>query len=551
MEVKKLPNRLFMAWFFPIVIYCAVSLLPQNAYADGKYFPEKAYKIPPNIPSQRAILVYRDGIEKLTIESALNGEGEEFGWIIPLPAKPTQFEKESPGLIKTLSLTLQPKIIHDLTKFLRPLFVITVIITLGCLMSITKTPKIRLNRLLVVLLLSIMCFCTLVPHLGTTMGDVKTKSAGILGVQVHDIQEIGSYELAVLDADNADALDEWLSHNGFTSLMGQDKEIVSDYIRDGWYFVAAKLRREDSGYSRPHPLAMSFSSKVPIYPMRLTSTVGDNVYLELFVIADKQAKCKKLTLEVSDRYNFKKSAEATLSGKGFLPGFAGKTYKQNIGHPKAKEQMWDECFLSKLCGILSPSEMAEDIILELRSAEPYQRQYFSRHGAIEIGLIGFLVSWCFLFAILTVIFGSKSRKENGKKQAIVQIVIPTVLASTIVWGLAYFVLPKVDVQTIRFGGSIGHNILAKFHLRQEGIEIANEFGDFDRMKIDEAIQLVDDYFISKGSKNIYTEEKIKHEDSSGNYTVLEDDRSFVLRFYSREGYPYDFVLTSKHKNDEE
>ena len=551
MRKRKLPSHLFMVWFFRAVFICAIALLVQNAYADGKYFPEKAYKISPTIPTQRAILVYKDAIEKLTIESALNGEGEEIGWIIPLPAKPTQFEKASPGLIKTFSLTLQPQIIHDLNESLRPLFIITVIITFGCLMSITKTPKTRLNRLLVVLLLSIMCFCTLAPHLGRTIGDVKTKSAGILDVQVHDIQQIGSYELAVLEADTAAALDEWLSSNGFAGLMDRDKEIVSDYIRTGWYFVAAKLRREDSGYSRPHPLTMSFESKAPIYPIRLTSTVGDNVYLELFVIADKQARCDKLTLEVSDKYNLEISARKNLSVEGFLPGFIGNTYHQNIGHPKAKEQVWDGCVLSKLCGTLEPDDMAKDIILEFESAEPYQKYYFSQRGAKEAGLIGSLISWCFLFAILTVIFGNKSRKENRNKQALVRIVITTVLGSTLVWGLTYVVLPKIDVQTLRFGGSIIHNILAKVQLRQEGIEISNKFDSFDHKNINEVIRAVDDYFVFKGSKNIYTEEKISHEDSPGNYTVLEDDRGFVLRFYSREGYPYDFVLTSKAKNDEE
>jgi len=333
--------------------------------------------------------------------------------------------------------------------------------------------------------------------------------------------------------------------------MDKDKEIVSDYIRAGWYFVAAKLRREDSGYSRPHPVTMSFKSKVPIYPIRLTSTVGDNVYLELFVIADKQARCDKLTLEVSDKYNLEMSARKNLSGEGFLPGFVGNTYHQNIGHPKAKEQVWDGCFLSKLCGTLSPSEMAQDLVLEINSTEPCQKQYFSRSGAIEAGLIGSLASWCFLFAILTAIWGSKSSKPNERKQALVRITIAAALFSLIVWGFTYLVLPKVEVQTIGRTRWLRHYILYKSWVLQEGTEIANKFDSFDYMNINEVIRAVDDYFVSNESKNIYTEEEISHEDSPGNYTVLEDDRGFVLRFYSREGYPYDFVLTSKPKNDEE
>ena len=102
--------------FFFVVVMGIVICSQQHVYADGKYFPEKAYKAAPAIPSQRAILVYRAGIEKLTIESALDGKGHEFGWIIPLPSLPTEFKKVSPGLIQTFSLAVQPKVIHDLGR---------------------------------------------------------------------------------------------------------------------------------------------------------------------------------------------------------------------------------------------------------------------------------------------------------------------------------------------------------------------------------------------------------------------------------------------------
>ena len=83
------------------------------ARADGVYISERAYLKPPAIPAQRAMLVFRNNTEKLVIESDLDGPGQRFGWIIPLPARPTRIEKTSPGLLHTLSLTLQPKIIHS------------------------------------------------------------------------------------------------------------------------------------------------------------------------------------------------------------------------------------------------------------------------------------------------------------------------------------------------------------------------------------------------------------------------------------------------------
>lgn len=111
---------------------------PQKLQADGKIFPDIAYKIPPKIPSQKAIIVYKDGIEKLIIESSLDGQGKEFAWIVPLPTKPINFETVSPGLIKTLSFAIQPKITHDIMRYLDFCFFLTVLITLWFATALSK-----------------------------------------------------------------------------------------------------------------------------------------------------------------------------------------------------------------------------------------------------------------------------------------------------------------------------------------------------------------------------------------------------------------------------
>ena len=82
------------------MIFVAFALIAGTVLADGKYYPEKAYKVSPAIPSQSAILIYRDGIEKLIIQSALEAQGQKFAWIIPLPSKPTEFEEATPWVLK-------------------------------------------------------------------------------------------------------------------------------------------------------------------------------------------------------------------------------------------------------------------------------------------------------------------------------------------------------------------------------------------------------------------------------------------------------------------
>ena len=86
-------------------------LLPAAAAADGFYIPEVRRKLP-DIPLQQAVLSWKGGVETLVVESTLDGEGNSFGWIIPVPSSPRSFEKVSPGLLRTLSFQVQPKLVH-------------------------------------------------------------------------------------------------------------------------------------------------------------------------------------------------------------------------------------------------------------------------------------------------------------------------------------------------------------------------------------------------------------------------------------------------------
>ncbi|NIP53887.1 MAG: DUF2330 domain-containing protein [Phycisphaerae bacterium] len=544
MEKRESPSCLFMILWVSFTYLTTLS--PGIAYADGKFYPERAYKVAPAIPGQRAIIVYKNGIEKLIIESALDGEGREFGWIIPLPSKPTEFEKVSPGFIKTLSLTVQPKITHDLSMSLEVFNIIAASIGLWCLLVLATKPK----RLHVTSLFLFGCLFIALSVLGPALNKAGERAGRldygeIPGVKIHDIQEIGSYELAVLEADNSRTLDTWLQSNGFAHLTEKDEAIISDYISNGWYFVAAKLRRETAGYSKPHPLAMTFPSDKAIYPIRLTATVGSEVYLELFVIADKQARCKGLALELSDQYHFLEKALSNPVSKKRSAGFIGKTHHQNIGHPITAKYMWDGCVLSKLCGTLKPGQMNEDIVLQLRTGKPYQKHYYSHRGAKEAGLLVCLVVWCILLLALTTIFYGEIKKENGKKFYLSRIIIPAVLLSLLLWALTYAALPKVQVHTRtywRMRYEYERRALAKQR------EVAREYNYFKGVTLDGIVETIDGFFRYQVSRNTYTPERIKREDSPGNYTIFKDDRGVIFRTYFRGGVFGEFVLTTKSED---
>jgi hypothetical protein len=271
-----------------------------DACGDGVYLGEAAVKKPPEIPSQRAALLYRNGQETLIIESAFSGEGQRFGWIIPLPSPPTKIEQASPGIIKTLSLAVGPKVKHDeLHVELSLVKILGGLVALPVLLTLVFNFQRPFFCIVVELLIGLFSVGIFLPALGRARGYQAPMNPDI---QILDKRIVGNYEIQVIKAEDAAQLDQWLKDNELMELPERGVKIASDYIKQGWCFVTVKLQREGSGFTRPHPLAMTFDTKKPIYPMRLTSLTESKLYLELFVIADQSAHAEGLTVEVSDRY---------------------------------------------------------------------------------------------------------------------------------------------------------------------------------------------------------------------------------------------------------
>jgi hypothetical protein len=205
-------------------------------------------------------------------------------------------------------------------------------------------------------------------------------------------------------ADGAEALGAWLEVNGYASLTEKAEGIVADYGREGWHFVAARLRREGNGLSVPHPLSITFPAAEPVYPMRLTAIAESEVYVDLFVPADGRAHTERLPLEFCDTYHSSKAAGRSIAvtdgnGKRELPGFIAQEYRSRIGHPRALDLMWNGCTVTRLSGLLGPQEMDADISITLRDAEPFRTHHYSRQGARHAGELSGLVLWTVLVPV--------------------------------------------------------------------------------------------------------------------------------------------------------
>ncbi len=517
-----------------ITALCLLSAISTTILADGKYFPDKAYRTTPAIHSQRAILKYKDNQETLVIESSFDGQGKDFGWVIPLPAIPTNFKQATPGFLKTLSQTIQPKIIHDDTRILRSVLPIAAIVGLIIILMLfcDVRKKLSIWTLLFILFYLGMVAMVFMPALGMPLTPIASR-----GVNVLDTQEVGSFALTVLQADNAKALDNWLAENNFAQLNKTEQKIISDYIKEDWCFVAAKLKRDGEGYTEPHPLAMTFKTDKPIYPMRLTAAANSNVFLELFVIADKYANSPLLTIEQASRYVFD-------------PGMVNAKGRYcKIGHPENNKYMWDKCVITRLCNTLTPDQMKIDIAVELNEGKDFQKSYYIHKIAFYRGLFYGLIAWFSIFIILAFLSNrNKNRLDWKGKISIKKVFLPATSTFLIIAGIFYLTVDKIDISEVKTVGkyveiSYMDNILNCIYNvdTKKGFANCQTVQDVEKVLEEKAFPEILEYKPNDTSN-------IKFEDSPGNITVHKDDRGLYIRFYHRGGFYEEYILNEVDKN---
>ena len=107
----------------------------------------------------------------------------------------------------------------------------------------------------------------------------------------------GSYDVRVVKSGRAEDLIQWLQENRFR-FDDSDTQVIEDYLRRGWCFTAAKITlvKPDTG-SRDFvseglvsPLILRFPTKAPVLPLALTSTVGRETQILLYIRSQTKMK---------------------------------------------------------------------------------------------------------------------------------------------------------------------------------------------------------------------------------------------------------------------
>lgn len=232
---------------------------PVHVPADGmfvvpKFVWDKHKDI--NEPMQKAIIVYDAGTEDLILQVKYEGPANEFGWLIPAPSLPTVQD----GSMKCF---------YELSQFTQQKFE-------------RWTPVGRTRGIL------------------DTMS-LNSASAGIAQspqpVKVVEIKTIGSYKIAVLSTTDSDALEKWLDENHFY-FPATKSDVIEDYVRQHWYFIAVKINlgsawgslfspstSEKLAAGELNPLQISFASERCIFPLKISSGNGKPSEVQLYVLS--------------------------------------------------------------------------------------------------------------------------------------------------------------------------------------------------------------------------------------------------------------------------
>ena len=379
-----------------------------------------------------------------------------------------------------------------------------------------------------VALLGVVLLALFVPHLGTRASGAAVPGADVDGVTVISTARVGSYNTHVLAATDANALNDWLAANKLKRLDEADLEVVNDYIARKWVFVVANCLEKEADEVTAQPLLVTFSAAAPIYPMKLTGTIGTNTRVELFVVADRQASAEGFDSLAADKYQ-PISRPPWASEGGY---YKGSSQKLTIGSPDAQELLWPGCVVTALRADLTPQQMARDVDISLAPLGSHRQRYFTARARGD--LVAGMLAWGGVAILIVVCFAwDRSRRPGpwlGRALAVAY------LAVLVAAGVTRFALPVVPATTSRVSR---YHVMRKLSYLAEVIaeEVTEGRLSFPQIKDRPQIlmEILDEGSHDRLATNVFDGQPIRYERSPGNYWVRRTKEGLWLCMYTRNG----------------
>lgn len=451
----------------------------ERGFADGKVFARPEVQTKVEIPNQQALIYHSGGIECLVIETTFLGAGTNFAWVVPLPGEP-KVQPVSEGFFPALQQAFQPRLLHYVHHYyIGILFVcglaflawrsfkdevvwmadlplclllavgvgllgksvlfgvLTLAFTVGTRLFIRSTTNLTVVVLVGMLLAVWMTAALNLEQFGLvqTMGsDGDSTSEPRAEVTVLSVQRAGVFDATTIRGTNPHAILEWLESNGFAAPKSIEP-VVRDYVERGWVFVASKVQREGaaSAVTALHPLAFTFATATPVYPLKLTGVDNGDCTVDLYVFGDRRATASHFQATRCDRV------------ANHMPDDPAKRWRSwlHIQSPEVLNCISNATVGTKLSVSLTPQQMKADAEITWRSFSSRGAMVYSHAGAaifaLNVGVPLAVLGWLLVGA---------SRGGWGVDEKFVSRWRWRMILAALIVGLAIFwLLPKVEIVT--------------------------------------------------------------------------------------------------------
>lgn len=350
-----------------------LALSAAQARADGKMFWREA--IPPEIPFQRALIVFDAGTETLLLQSKFatprtNGNAS-IGWVVPVPAVPevaSMSADDAEYLFEQFARLSAPLVTRIVFPVLTILLVTSAVLLLLCLATffVALPAWFELNRSRIANYAALSLLGIFILSITVPLGRSAGRAAN---VEVVATQSVGIYDVNVLRAAEATAIVGWLNEHGFT-FADKDLAAFDAYLAKGWCFVVAvirpsigadRLRIVSDGLAAP--LILRFPHAHPVYPLALTGTGGFETEILVYLIAPAKVTAPEyLPLRFADK--LVAGDQVQLSFDTVPRGILDLTKVRHATLCKFKDR-------------LTPDRMREDIVFgKAEDDAPYREHVF-------------------------------------------------------------------------------------------------------------------------------------------------------------------------------
>ncbi|CAB1058468.1 hypothetical protein D1BOALGB6SA_3224 [Olavius sp. associated proteobacterium Delta 1] len=516
-----------------VFILIGIVCIGRFSVAEGCSQLEARRKLP-DIPIQRALLQYRNGIETLIIESAADDTKSNNGWIIPLPNQPIEVTKISPGLLKTISLQMQPvvqnkKLFNDASEISSATINI-IIILLICLIFMRWGVKGGILPASLYILFVIWYPNYMAHHQkagGTLAGSSLTADPK---VKEKSRKITGNYEISILQPQDSSELNSWLNRNGLSKIQPETAKLIDSFIARHWCFAVAKRNTNSNDGMTTQALMLQFETDRAVYPMRLSAPNGSSFFLELFVVSEQEAvpinyRIKK---EYCNFFDFKKIADSGFSSdsvdrKGFIPRTVFVRDRE-IAHSDASKVMWDGCVVTKFAAPVPIRAERVDIVFKFKKAAPYRKQFISSKAKFDKAYSDTLAVAAVGAIILTIFYRIFRNRWHT-------ITIPKNFLLLALASAAVFVYTCITL------GETTQIYTEEINFDRDSslpVQLLLQFSSYPAGPISNGQQLIE-FFNQNGIDNTITNEPIILEDSPGNYIWQQSGDDVTVKYCHRNG----------------